>query len=128
SNGWVRYQHLRQPMESFLGDFRYAGKAQTLELGRVKLDAGDTGLALRGKLWELGSKASGGRLALDGSLKTRLGQWQALVPTPIAGLAQADFQLRGTGKAPQIAAELHGQRLEAQGVRDERLDSRLSAT
>lgn len=126
SDGWARYEDLKQPVESFLADFKLANRDLTFD--KLKVDAGDTGLGVSGAVRGIGLKDRSPRLALDGTLKTKLAQWAPWAKVPMSGFAQADFSVSGTADAPRVAATVEGTRLAVRAVKIDDLETRLTAS
>lgn len=140
SSAWARYKRFKQPIESFLGDFHFDG--ENLHLDKLKLDVGQTGIAVQGDVLNLAERPDPKRpdakpakqpardpeLRLSGMIKTKLEQWAPLAELPMSGFAQADLTVRGTVKAPTIGGELRGTRLKVRTYQVEDLLARLVAT
>jgi autotransporter translocation and assembly factor TamB len=127
SRGWVRQAKLKHPLDSFRVDFAKRGPA--LRIDELKLDAGKTAFATRGRVDGIGTDAP--KLALDGMLKADLAAYAALPPIAklkIAGRATADFHVSGTTKEPRAAVRLTGEGLSARAVKVPKLTAALVAT
>lgn len=127
AKGWVDYDGLKHPIDSFRVKFDKEGPA--LRLDELKLDAGRTTVATRGRIDGLGQDAP--RLGLAGMVKTDLAAYAALPQLKAlkpAGRATADFELSGTTKEPRAAIALTGEKLSARAVQVPKLSAKLVAT
>ncbi len=125
--GWLAQGGLKHPIDSFRVKFAKNGPA--LRLDELKLDAGRTTVAVRGRVDGLGAAAP--KLGLAGMLKADLAAYAGLPQLAAwkpAGIVTADFQLSGTTQEPRAAIRLVGERLSARAVQVPKLSAALVAT